>query len=231
MEENIFNALPCFDRILEQKNFEALSGHEKELVLQFITEDEYNRFREAVLVSKQGKLSREPSLTPDPSVKRRLIQTFGPGEKSPPATIPGSLSRFLNYSIPLYQVGLAASVILFFMFYLLLQNYSMPGQVAVADTVYVDRPVLQKDTVWLGKPEENKREEVQAGVQPRKQQPESRNAMAAQSLPENLFYTSQMQDAMNRMSIISGLGKDKSVNHDAGLMKLVAMGLPTTASP
>ncbi len=226
MEENIFDALPGFDRMLEQKNFEALSGHEKELVLQFITEEEYNRFREVILVSQQGKLSGKPLLTPDPSVKNRLMQTPGPAEKAQHTSLHGPLSRFLNYSIPLYQAGIAVSVLLFLSFYLLLQNYRMPGQVTIADTVYVDKPVLKKDTVWLQKQEVDKPGKLQAEKQPHK----TGNTKAFQSLPENQLYASQMHDAMSRMSIISGLGKDKSVNHDAGLLKLLTVGLGTTTS-
>ena len=227
MEENIFEALPGFDRMLEQKTFDKLSSQEKELVLQFISEEEYNRFREAVRLSQPAKLNSKPLIAPDPLVKIRLMQTFSPAEKSHPASVPEKFSRFLNYRIPIYQVGLAASVFLFFVFYVFLHNYRTPGQAAVADTVYVDKPILQKDTVWLEKPEVNKPQKLQTA----KHYPKTRNNRTPHSLPENPFYTSQMQDAMSRMSVIAGLGKDKSVNHDAGLMKLVAVGMVTTTSP
>jgi hypothetical protein len=227
MEENIFNALPGFDRMLEQKTFEALSVREKDLVLRFITKEEYNLFREAVQVSRHGKLSGEPLLTPDPSVKSRLMQTFGPAERPQSVPVSGTISRCLSYRIPLYQAALAASVLLFLVFYLLLQNDRMPVQVAIADTVYIDKPVLQKDTIWLEKPEVNKPNKQQGG----KRHPKAGNIPSAQSLPENPLYISQMHDAMSRMSLISGLGKDKSVHHDAGLMKLVAVEMRTTSSP
>jgi hypothetical protein len=220
MEENIFYALPGFDRMLEQKTFEALSSQEKKLVLKFISKEEYNSFREAVLVSQHRKFNVEPPIVPDPLVKTRLMQTLGPAEKSLPASPVGTLSSFLKYSIPLYQAGLAASVLLFFVFYLFLHTYHMPGQVAVTDTVYVDKPILLRDTVWLEKP---------AVKSPGREmthhrRTNTRNTTAAQSLPENSLYASQMQDAMSRISVISGLSKDKSVNHDAGLMKLVTTG-------
>jgi len=218
MEENIFDALPGFDRMLEQKTFAALSERERGLVLQFITEEDYTRFRESVRVVQPGRDSREHPLTPDPLVKDRLMQTFSSAGISPSSTVPGMLSRFLSYRIPFYQAGLAASVLLFFVFYLFLQNYRMARQVAIADTVYVDKPVLLKDTVWMEKPEGNKPGKVQA----ENRNPETRNTPAVQSFPENKLYASQMRDAMSRMSVISGLGKDKSLTHDAGLMKLVS---------
>jgi hypothetical protein len=213
--------------MLEQKTFESLSRDEKELVLQYISEEEYNRFRETVMKTQHSMRNSEPLVAPDPSVKSRLMQTFTSDEKSPPANVPGNFSRFLNYRIPLYQAGLAASVLLFFMVYLFLQNSRMPGQVVVADTVYVDKPILKKDTVWVEKPEVNKPEKLQRVQHHSK----TRNTRTTHSLPENPFYISQMQDAMKRMSVIVGLGKDKSVNHDTGLLKLVAVGISTTTSP
>jgi hypothetical protein len=217
MKENIFNALPGFDRLLEQKPFDSLSEMEKEEVLKFITEEDYNLFREAVLVAHHGI----PPIAPDPSVKNRLLQTSFPVEKSQPASTSGTLSRLLNYSIPLYQAGIAASFLLLVVFYLLLQNYRMPGQVAIADTVYVDKPILRKDTVWLEKPEVSKPEKAMAEKHQRKIY--KKNPIE-QPLPENQIYASQMRDAMSRMSIISSLGKDKSLTRDASLMKMVAVG-------
>jgi hypothetical protein len=230
MEENIFDALPGFDRMLEQKTFEELSDRERNLVLQFITEEDYTLFRESVVISQKRRSNGDPAttITPDPSVKNRLMQTFRPDENSPSPTVPGTLSRFLSYRIPLYQAGLAASVLLFLVFYLFLQNYRMPVRVAVADTVYVDKPVLLKDTVWLEKPEVKTPERVRADHH----HPGSMSSTpAVQSFPENQLYATQMQDAMSRMSVISGLSRDKSVSHDAGLMKLVALGVATTAMP
>ncbi|MEI6455672.1 MAG: hypothetical protein WCO93_05235 [bacterium] len=230
MEENIFDALPGFDRLLRQKSFDELSGTERDLVLRFITEADYTRFRESVMVASNRRGSGSPAatITPDPSVKNRLMQTFRQDENSVPDTAPGTLLRFLSYRIPLYQAGLAASVLLFLVFYLFLQNYRMTGQVAVADTVYIDKPVLMKDTVWLEKPEAKTPGSARADHH----HPGSVSSTpAGQSVPDNPLYARQMQDAMSRMSVISGLGRDKSVTHDAGLMKLVAMGVASTTLP
>jgi len=227
MEENIFGALPGFDRLLGQKTFEELSSRERDLVLQFITEEDYALFRESVLVARQWRSRGELPVIPDPAVKNSLMQTFRPVEKSPPATVPGTLSRFFSYRIPLYQAGLAASVLLFLVLYLFLQSYRMPVMLAVADTVYVDRPVRLRDTVWLEKPEVNRPGMVPAVIRNHK----AGSAPVFHFLPENPVYDSQMRDAMNRMSVISGLGKDRSVDHDAGLMKLVVVGRGTAALP
>jgi hypothetical protein len=227
MEENIFDAIPGFDRLLEEKTFEALSGRERDQVLQFISREDYNRFREAVLVAQHGMHRREPHITPDPSVKNRLMQQFGSESTPPSGSIFLSLSRLLNHRIPFYQAAIAASVLLFMVIFLLLQNPRMPLRMAVADTVYVDRPMLIKDTVWLEKSEENSPETERVSHS----QPETRDHSFAQSINENPLYTRQVDEAMRRMSVISGLGKDKSVNHDAGLMKLVAMGMAIATSP
>lgn len=218
MEENIFDALPDFDRLLEQKSFKSLSDHERELVLQFITEEDYTQFRESVLVAKQEKNSRTHPLSPDPSVKNRLLQTFRFVETSPSPPLPGVFSRFLSYGIPVYKAGIAASVLLFLVFYLLLQNYRMAGQLAVADTVYIDKPFLLKDTVWLEKPQVKIPLRVKANLH----HPGTRSGgLTVLAIPENQLYASQMRDAMSRMSVISELGKDKSVSQDTSLMKLV----------
>ena len=227
MEENIFDAIPGFDRLLEEKTFEALSGRERDQVLQFISREDYNCFREAVLVAQHGKNRREPLITPDPSVKNRLMQHFGSESTPPSGSIILSLSRLLNHHIPFYQAALAASVLIFMVIFLLLQNHRMPLRMAVADTVYVDRPMLLKDTVWLEKSRENGPETEKVSHA----QPGTRDPFIAQSINENPLYTRQVDDAMRRMSVISGLAKDKSVNHDAGLIKLVAMGIAIATSP
>lgn len=219
MEANIFDAIPGFDRLLEQKTFEALTCRERGQVLQYISEEEYNRFRQSVLVAQHGTLRRKSPLAPDPSVKSRLMQRSGTAE--------GFLSRILGYRIPAYQAGLAASVLLFLVFYLLVQNDPVPAVIAVADTVYVDRPVLLKDTVWLEKSRGKRPESAKAGHPPHN----TGDIHFTQSMPENKLYASQMQEALGRMEVISGLDKDKSVNHDARLMNLVETSIATTPSP
>jgi len=84
--------------------------------------------------------------------------------------------------------------------------------------VYIDKPVLLKDTVWLEKPQVKTPGRVKANLH----HPRTRSGgLTVLSFPENQLYASQMRDAMSRMSVISGLGKDKSVSQDSGLMKLV----------
>jgi hypothetical protein len=224
MEENIFDAIPGFDRLLEQKSFEALTGREREQVLQYISPEDYSRFRQAILVAQHERLKDELPIVPDPSVKSRLMQRSGAGERPPFRFIPPTFSRILGYRIPAYQAGLAASVLLFLVFYLLLQKAPVPARLAIADTVYVDRPVLLKDTVWLAPP-------PHPPLAPPNTPSKPGTPRSARQMPENQFYASQMQDALVRMSVISGLGKEKSVNNDARLLKLVATGPATLPSP
>jgi len=277
MEENIFEALPGFDRLLEEKTFEALSESEKDRVLRYITEEDYRSFRELALVAHRQSLNGEQPIIPDPSVKSKLMQAFdadlsnepaaAPGAMNTPTTMvatdplnirssatspgaetaPGALTRFLTYRIPLYQAGLAASVLLFFVFYLLLQNYRLPGPVAVTDTVYVEKPLMAKDSGWnertdvnqatetqaaqVQRPEDNDREVVQAGGPQIKGLLKPGDALNTQSPPENPLYASQIQDALGRMSVIAAIGKEKSMDRDAGLMKLVSPALHTITSP
>ena len=110
---------------------------------------------------------------------------------------------------------------------LLLQNHRMPLRTAVSDTVYVDRPMLLKDTVWL----EKSREESPETAKVNPSHPETLSPSLARSINENPLYTRQMDDAMRRVSVISGLENDRSVNNDAGLMKLVITGMAIATSP
>jgi hypothetical protein len=87
--------------------------------------------------------------------------------------------------------------------------------------------MLLKDTVWLEKSGEIGSETAMI----RHARTEPRDPVPARSINENPLYTRQMDDAMRRVSVISGLEKDKSVNRDAGLMKLVAMGMAIATSP
>lgn len=293
MEENIFDALPGFDRLLEEKAFEALSVSEKEHVLQYISEEDYRSFRELALAARRQSLNGEQPITPDPSVKSSLMQAIDADQSNEPAssvrtgnipttmvatdilnnrssvtspgaeTAPGALTRFLTYRIPLYQAGLAASVLLFLVFYVLLQNYRLPGPVAVTDTVYVEKPLMAKDSGWNERPEADKQQESQRALDKRSEankqkqtqavqhrRPEGKDrevmqdgrqqikgrlkpgdAMKTQFLPENPLYASQMQDALGRMSVIAAIGKEKSMDRDAGLMKLVSPAVHAISLP
>jgi hypothetical protein len=227
MEESIFDALPGFDRLLEQKSFEALTAQEREQVLRYISADDYIRMRDAVLVTQHGTRRSASPVVPDPSVKSRLMQRPGARGNSSLRSVHRSFSRIIGYRIPAYQAALAASVLLFMVIYLLRDNDRIPARIAVADTVYVDRPVLLKDTVMSEKSRGNSTKPAKTG---RPHHKTGENNLT-RPIAENRLYASQVRDALDRMSLITGLDNDKTVNHDARLMKLVATGPATTILP
>jgi len=162
-------------------------------------------------------MEKKKFIEPDPDVKDRLMKAFD--EKYPAKRTTGSFSlfRLMNYPIPLYQAGMAASVLLFFVFYLLLQHHNTSAEVAVSDTIYIDKPVHIKDTIWMEKPGNSEGGRL-ATNRNANQQPRVHTPLTQE---ENDLYSLQMKESMGRISVISALSPERSVAGDRELLMLV----------
>lgn len=135
MQEDIFQQIPDFDQWLENKSFDELSISEKEMLLQHLTPEAYEEYRNAFFLLKSG--IKKQDLKPDERRKTALMHAFDQKYNKK------SDSRFMqiiNYKIPLYQTGIAAALILAFVWF-----FNNPSEkikyVNTTDTVYVEKPV------------------------------------------------------------------------------------------
>lgn len=222
MEKDIFDLIPDFDLILEKSAFRDLNPEQKEVIRGYFSEEEYAKLREMIRISKQYNLAGKPTLKPNPAVKERIFENLAP--KPPRAA--RVISDVLNYRIPLYQVGLAASVLLIFFFYFMLRTESSLRQTILTDTVFKERVISQRDTVWIEKPflrdrstersahvNHETREPVLTGASPEKG--------GLGSVPVSIYARRQMKDALSRISLLAATPHENSISTDSLLLRLV----------
>lgn len=136
MQKDIFQIIANFDQLLENKTFDELDISEKEMVLQHITPEEYEQYRNAFFMLK-AEIKLRNKLIPDTDMKASLMQAFDQ-KYSPKAD--NVFMRMINYKMPVYQIGIAAALILAFVWF-----GKIPAEkikyVNTRDTVYIEKPV------------------------------------------------------------------------------------------
>lgn len=126
------------EKLLQAKDYRQLDRSEKELVLKFVREEEYDAMR-ALYINVNIKVQPE-AVTPTADIKKRLDKALLVHKK------PSNL--FLHHT-PLYQ-SVVASIIFFFVGFGI--NYFKDNPVRVIQNTtevikYVDRPVKQIEYV------------------------------------------------------------------------------------
>ncbi len=200
MQKDIFQQIPNFDQLLENKTFDELSISEKEMVLQHITPEDYEQYRSAFFKLKSE--IKQQQLKPDLLRKKALMQAFDQKYNQKSDTF---IMRFVNYKIPLYQTGIAATLILVFVWF-----FHNPVEkikyVNTTDTVYVEKPVY---TEVVKKPElikEVKPEQKTAVKQASKKTlPTEKPNYYKENLANNIL--SKMQ-SVHEMKRGNNIGKD-----------------------
>jgi hypothetical protein len=224
MEEQIPDLTGGLDRLLERKAFGELSEKERSHVLRLITEDEYTRLRRTVLLAREAGGAGH-TLNPDPGVKERLMARFDAVKPAAGKVRSGQLSRILNHPVPVYQVGMAATLFLVFFFYFLLKQNPVQRPVAAADTVYLEKILRETDTVWLEKQapaEQSQKTTLQSGKSKQvSKHDKPRYAEAKTREGENPYQRSQMQEALTRVARVSDLEKARSRSRDTALLRLL----------
>lgn len=138
MQKDIFQIITDFDELLECKAFDELSIAEKEKVLQCITPEEYEQYRNNLFILKSEMKFRD-SIEPKSDIKQSLMQAYDRkyGKKK---VVSGLIFAALNHKLPVYQVSIAAALIIVFLWY-----YNRPEEkiryVNTTDTVYVEKPI------------------------------------------------------------------------------------------
>lgn len=135
MQKDIFQQIPDFDQWLENKSFDELNISEKEMILQHLTPEAYEEYRNAFFMLKSGL--KQQNLKPDERRKTALMHAFDQkyNKKSD-----SRIMQIINYKIPLYQTGIAAALILAFVLF-----FNNPSEkikyVNTTDTIYVEKPI------------------------------------------------------------------------------------------
>lgn len=105
---------------LIQKDFKELSLQEKSLVLQHLTEEEFNALRKSSLDLTRKFDQDRQYFNPNKEIKGILMEKFR--EKNRRRAFSFSITSILNYRIPAYQPTLAFLVMLLFYFFISQNN-------------------------------------------------------------------------------------------------------------
>ena len=221
MDENNPDLPGGIDRLLERKAFGELSDSERTRVLSHLREEQYTRLRRTVLLARD---TAEQRIQPDPWVKERLMATF---DKELPAEKRDSrrtVSRLLIRPVPLYQAGVAASLLLAVLFYFLLKQDDPGSRVAVADTVYIEKILPGSDTVRQGDallPAEKGSMPHRAVRSGPSAPPEPTRYAVAGNTGGNSYPQQQMEEALERVVRVSDLERGRSRMQDTSLLHLL----------
>ena len=115
--------------LIEKYNFEKLSKEDREFVLNYYSQDEYEELRSVVGKSKSF-FENQNSIKPDDKILNKLHHQIE--EKS-------WISNIINYQIPLYKL-VASVIILFGVMFIFInqQNLKFQNQIAQVDTDYIE---------------------------------------------------------------------------------------------
>tara|TARA_B100000809_G_scaffold257416_2_gene298983 strand:+ start:87 stop:740 length:654 start_codon:yes stop_codon:yes gene_type:complete len=101
--------------LIDQKNFDELSYSEKELVLNFISEEEYDLQREILQKSKQLFETEAQYLAPNLDIKSTLQDALK--NKQKPTGILILLQKMFTYQTPSYQVVMGMTALILTLFW------------------------------------------------------------------------------------------------------------------
>lgn len=101
--------------LIDQKPFDELNYPEKELVLNFISEEEYDLQREILQKSKQLFKTESQYLAPNPEIKSKLQDALK--NKQKPGGIATLFQKIFTYQIPSYQVAMGMVVVILTLFW------------------------------------------------------------------------------------------------------------------
>lgn len=221
MDENDPDLPGGIDRLLERKAFGELSDSERTRVLSHLREEQYTRLRRTVLLARD---TAEQRIQPDPWVKERLMATFDkeiPAEKRDGRR---TVSRLLIRPVPLYQAGVAASLLLAVLFYFLLKQDDPGSRVAAADTVYLEKVLPGSDSLRR----ETAPPPERVGDMPHRPArsnppaaPDPTRYAVAGNTGGNSYPQQQMEEALKRVARVADLERGRSRIQDTSLLHLL----------
>jgi hypothetical protein len=154
MEENLFQHFPELEKLLETKEFTALSEQEKMQVLQMMTADEYRDYHLLIMKSKRTFSVEEKFLLPNPSIREDLLARINPErQKSRKQKNAGVFSRLYSFRIPAYQPAFAVAVLVVLFFLFRNERPETIRYLTKIDTIYLEKEVTQNKN--LSEPMEN----------------------------------------------------------------------------
>lgn len=129
--------------LMENKTFEELTISEKSLVLHLITETEYNERHSSLLQMKKELKTEAKELKANENIRLAALQAL---RKKQDTKKPPIIPFLFSYKVPVWMTA-AAILLIMLVFPSIFKTDVNKLQLAVRDTVYVDRII--KDTIKI----------------------------------------------------------------------------------
>ncbi len=205
MQKDIFQLIPDFDQLLENKTFDELSISEKAAVMQCITPEEYEQYRNAFVMLKT-EIKQKHRIKPDDNLRHLLLTAF---DNKYSYKTDSYFKRIVTYKLPVYQVGIAAALIIAFVWF-----FNSPAEkinyVNTCDTVYVEKPVYTEII---------KMQEVVNEVKPVKKTTEK--PVVKKKIPvekPNYYKENLAYNVLSKMQKVNNMKRGKNIGKDSVLL-------------
>jgi hypothetical protein len=217
MEENIFEKIPELDKLLENKSFSELSGSEKKEVLRYMNPEEYEASREFILESKKQFLHERNTLTPDPSIRTRLLERMESNSRTKTG-FTEMLRSLLTFRIPVYQPAFTIAILVVLLFILTGRNHETVRYLARTDTVYVEKPTVAVTTA-----QNEPFHEKKVAVSPVKKKTTEKKleSLISSGKKANLIHKLYAENAYQKIQLTTSFKGGRSASDDSALMKLL----------
>lgn len=219
MEDNELNKLRTEDDLLLDKDFDALSTSEKEIIRTGIGEREYRRLREVVTRSAALLAGESKGIEPNPQLKNELLRRFQ-AVSSPAKTDRTSwIVKVLSLRIPAYQALLAASVLILLTFFLQ-KNYFVQSPstryIPIVHTIHVrEHSINSAPDISTAQPQKTRETTGSPTFLKKKGNP----LRSAEEIPELYAAHVRATDLLLKKESVSGIGSN--VLHDSLLFQLL----------
>jgi hypothetical protein len=223
MNEKIFEIIPNLDILMEEKDFNKLTTSEQNIILEYITIEEYESYRATILESKILFSEESSGMVIDPILKENLLKRFELRQESGKFNISKIIINLINYHLPVYKFGLAASIAILFLFFFRPVFFGNTNFIARTDTIFVDKIIKQYVAVQdsqatheiLQKSIISKKNILENSVnQPNISETENISSMREVRQDENLIQT-----AINNIDLSKKMKRGHPITEDSILLK------------
>jgi hypothetical protein len=205
MQKDIFQLIPDFDQLLENKTFDELSISEKKAVMQCITPEEYEQYRNAFVMLKT-EIKPKHRLKPADDLRKVLLNAFDKKYSHKPDNY---FKRIVTYKLPVYQIGIAAALLFAFVWFIDSPTEKI-NYVTTCDTIYVEKPVYNE----IVKKQEVNNETIVATKTTEKQVPKKRIV----NEKPNYYKEYLANNILSKMQTVSNMKKGKNIGKDSVLL-------------
>jgi hypothetical protein len=228
MSKKILTEIPDIENIPENKTFDELTESEKAKVLELMSINEYNLYRNTILRSKLLFSQETEAISPDPSIKDKLMLEFRNKNSIKGKNFFHKLNQIINYKIPIYKIGFAFSVIIAFTLFFRQWNNESLKYINITDTVYVEKIVKQNkaDSGLIEKPAFGNKSNKTLKMDTSQNDFQKNNYIKSETVYERHSYENfTIENTMKNIEIIDKMKKGRSIDEDSLLLKFLVQAV------